>query len=533
MISIKSHINTNTAQFKENKVAMEKLLEKLEGHLEESRFEGKDKHIDKARSRNKMLARERIEMVLDQDSPFLELLPLAGMERKGGFGAGGTNVSGIGIVSGKLCMINSNVGTRKGGSVDFATVFKGLRIGDITRENKLPTINLVESGGANLPDQAKIFNYGGEAFREITRRSAMGLTTISVVFGNATAGGAYVPGMSDFAIFQKKAAKVFLAGPPLVKMATNEIANEEELGGAEMHSKISGVSDYLAEDELDGIRIARELMEIVKTTIPQLIPIGKIEAPKHHPYELLGVVPADRKTPVDVREVILRVCDGSRFSEFKPEYGNTMVCGWGKIHGYPIGIVANNGVIFSESANKGAQFIQLSNKNDIPLLFIQNTTGYMVGKAYEEGGIIKNGAKLINAVSNSKVPSITLMIGSSFGAGNYGMNGRSYDPRFLFTYPNAKIGVMGSEQLAGVMNIIQRASAKAAGIPFDEDNAKVIQQMLNNEAESKASAWHSTSELWDDGVIDPRQTRNYLGFALAILYNQEIKGAKEYGVWRM
>ena len=533
MISIKSHINTSSAQFKDNKAAMEKLLEKLEGHLEESRFEGKDKHIDKARSRNKMLARERIEMVLDQDSPFLELLPLAGMKRKGGFGAGGTNVSGIGIVSGKLCMINSNVGTRKGGSVDYATVFKGLRIGDITRENKLPTINLVESGGANLPDQAKIFNYGGEAFREITRRSAMGLSTISVVFGNATAGGAYVPGMSDFAIFQKKAAKVFLAGPPLVKMATNEIANEEELGGAEMHSKISGVSDYLAEDELDGIRIARELMEIVKTTEPQLIPENNIEEPKHLPHELLGVVPADPKTPVDVREVILRVCDGSRFSEFKPEYGNTMVCGWGKIHGYPIGIIANNGVIFSESANKGAQFIQLSNKNDIPLLFIQNTTGYMVGKAYEEGGIIKNGAKLINAVSNSKVPSITLMMGSSFGAGNYGMNGRSYDPNFLFTYPNAKIGVMGSEQLAGVMNIIQRASAKAAGIPFDEDNAKVIQQMLINEAESKASAWHSTSELWDDGVIDPRQTRNYLGFALAILYNQEIKGAKEYGVWRM
>ena len=533
MISIKSHINTNSAHFKDNKAAMKKLLEKLEGHLEESRFEGKDKHIDKARSRNKMLARERIEMVLDQDSPFLELLPLAGMKRKGGFGAGGTNVSGIGIVSGKLCMINSNVGTRKGGSVDYATVFKGLRIGDITRENKLPTINLVESGGANLPDQAKIFNYGGEAFREITRRSAMGLSTISVVFGNATAGGAYVPGMSDFAIFQKKAAKVFLAGPPLVKMATNEIANEEELGGAEMHSKISGVSDYLAEDELDGIRIARELMEIVKTTEPQLIPENNIEEPKHLPHELLGVVPADPKTPVDVREVILRVCDGSRFSEFKPEYGNTMVCGWGKIHGYPIGIIANNGVIFSESANKGTQFIQLSNKNDIPLLFIQNTTGYMVGKAYEEGGIIKNGAKLINAVSNSKVPSITLMMGSSFGAGNYGMNGRSYDPNFLFTYPNAKIGVMGSEQLAGVMNIIQRASAKAAGIPFDEDNAKVIQQMLINEAESKASAWHSTSELWDDGVIDPRQTRNYLGFALAILYNQEIKGAKEYGVWRM
>ena len=533
MLRVKSHINTNSEKFQQNKAEMEKLLAKLDGHMQESRFEGKEKHIEKARSRNKMLARERIEMVLDQDSPFLELLPLAGMKKKGGFGAGGTNVSGIGIVSGKLCMINSNVGTRKGGSVDYATVFKGLRIGDITRDNKLPTVNLVESGGANLPDQAKIFNYGGEAFREITRRSAMGLTTVSVVFGNATAGGAYVPGMSDFAVFQKQAAKVFLAGPPLVKMATNEIADEEELGGAEMHSKISGVSDYLAEDELDGIRIAREIMEIVKTTTPQLIPESEIEEPTNATDELLGVVPVDPKNPVDVREVILRICDGSRFSEFKSEYGNTMVCGWGKIHGYPIGIVANNGVIFSESANKGAQFIQLSNKNDIPLLFIQNTTGYMVGKAYEEGGIIKNGAKLINAVSNSKVPSITLMIGSSFGAGNYGMNGRSYDPNFLFTYPNAKIGVMGSEQLAGVMNIIQRASSKAAGIPFDEDNAKMIQQMLIQEAESKASSWHSTSELWDDGVIDPRETRNYLGFSLAILYNQKIEGAKSFGVWRM
>lgn len=361
----------------------------------------------------------------------------------------------------------------------------------------------------------------------------MGLTTISVVFGNATAGGAYVPGMSDFSIFQKQAAKVFLAGPPLVKMATNEISNEEELGGAEMHSKISGVSDYLAEDEFDGIRIAREIMEVVKPTRPELIPEEDIKEPLHSPEDLLGVIPSDPKTPLDVREVILRICDESKFSEFKKEYGNTMVCGWGKIHGYPIGIIANNGVIFSESANKGAQFIQLSNKNDIPLLFIQNTTGYMVGKAYEEGGIIKNGAKLINAVSNSKVPSVTLMIGASFGAGNYGMNGRSYDPNFLFTYPNAKIGVMGSEQLAGVMNIIQKASAKASGIPYDEENAKMIQQMLINEAESKASAWHSTSELWDDGVIDPRETRNYLGFAFAVLYNQKIEGAKSYGIWRM
>lgn len=533
MKSLKSNINTNSAAFKDNANAMEELINKLEKHLEESRFEGKEKHVEKARKRGKMLARERIELVLDKDSPFMELLPLAGMEKKGGFGAGGTNVSGIGLVKGKLCMINSNVGTRKGGSVDYATVFKGLRVSQITRENKLPTINLVESGGANLPDQAKIFNYGGEAFREITRRSKMGLTTISVVFGNATAGGAYVPGMSDYAIFQKQAAKVFLAGPPLVKMATNEVSSEEELGGAEMHSRVSGVSDYLAEDEFDGIRMAREIMEFIKVEKPHQFPELKIKPPLFNADEILGVVPADVKIPMDVRELIMRITDGSEFSEFKPEYGNTMVCGWTKIHGYPVGILGNNGVIFSESANKAAHFIQLSNKNDIPLIFLQNTTGYMVGKEYEEGGIIKNGAKLINAVSNSEVPSITLMIGSSFGAGNYGMNGRSYDPNFLFTYPNAKIGVMGSEQLSGVMEIIQRASAKARGEEYDEEQGNMIKAMLISEAESKASSWHSTSELWDDGVIDPRETRNYLGFALAVLYNQEIKGADSFGVWRM
>ena len=533
MKSLNSNTNTKSAAFNDNAAAMEELVNKLGKHLEESRFEGKEKHVEKARKRGKMLARERIELVLDKDSPFMELLPLAGMEKKGGFGAGGTNVSGIGLVKGKLCMINSNVGTRKGGSVDYATVFKGLRVSQITRENKLPTINLVESGGANLTDQAKIFNYGGEAFREITRRSKMGLTTISVVFGNATAGGAYVPGMSDYAIFQKQAAKVFLAGPPLVKMATNEVSTEEELGGAEMHSRVSGVSDYLAEDEFDGIRMAREIMEFIKVEKPHQSPENNIAPPLFDPEEILGVVPADVKIPMDVRELIMRITDGSEFSEFKPEYGNTMVCGWTKIHGYPVGIIGNNGVIFSESANKAAHFIQLSNKNDIPLIFLQNTTGYMVGKEYEEGGIIKNGAKLINAVSNSEVPSITLMIGSSFGAGNYGMNGRSYDPNFLFSYPNAKIGVMGSEQLSGVMEIIQRASAKARGEEYDEEQGNMIKAMLISEAESKASSWHSTSELWDDGVIDPRETRNYLGFALAILYNQEIKGADSFGVWRM
>ena len=532
MPTLTSNINIKSASFKENEEKMLAFIAKLDKHMESSRFQGKDHHIERARKRGKLLARERLELLLDQDSPFLELLPLAGMERKGGFGAGGTNVSGIGLVCGKLCMINSNVGTRKGGSVDYATTFKSLRLGQIARENRLPSINLVESGGANLPDQAKIFNYGGESFREITRRSKMGIPTISVVFGNATAGGAYVPGMSDFAIFQKKAAKVFLAGPPLVKMATNEVSTEEELGGAEMHSRISGVSDYLATDEYDGIRLAREIMSLVKVDEPHLIPQELIESPRYSAADLLGIVSADPKKPFDVREILARTLDGSKFSEFKAEYGSSMVTGWGKIHGYPVGIVANNGVIFSESASKGAQFIQLSNKNDIPLIFIQNTTGYMVGKEYEEGGIIKNGAKLINAVSNSEVPHISLLVGSSFGAGNYGMCGRSYDPRFLFTYPNAKIGVMGSEQLAGVMDIVQRASAKSRGEEFDEEKAKMLKAMLIAEAESKSSAWYSTSELWDDGIIDPRETRNYLGFSLAIIYNQSIKGSDSYGVWR-
>ena len=532
MRPLQSKINPNSQQFKTNQEGMKTFIEELDKAMTESRFQGKEKHIERARKRGKLLARERLELVLDKDSPFIELLPLSGMSRKGGFGAGGTNVSGIGLVSGKLCMINSNVGTRKGGSTDYASVFKAIRLGQIARENRLPTINLVESGGANLPDQAKIFNYGGETFREITRRSKMGIPTISIVFGNATAGGAYVPGMSDFSIFQKQKAKVFLAGPPLVKMATNEIATAEELGGAAMHSRVSGVSDYLAEDELDGIRIAREIMELVDVGKPHFIPTGKIEHPLFDAEEILGVVPANTKTPFDARELICRIVDGSKFSDFKPEYGSTLVTGWAKIHGYPVGILANNGVIFSESADKGAQFIQLSNKNNIPLLFLQNTTGYMVGKAYEEGGIIKNGAKLINAVSNSEVPSITLMIGNSYGAGNYGMNGRSYDPRFLFTYPNAKIGVMGSEQLAGVMEIVQRASAKSLGKEYDEKQGAMMKAMLIQDIEKTTSAWHSTSELWDDGVIDPRETRNYLGISLAVLYSQPIKGAEGYGVWR-
>ena len=355
---LKSNININSRAAKENKQEMLALLEQLDKHKEESRFQGREHQIARARKRGKLLARERIELVLDEDSPFLELMPLAGMMAKG-FGAGGTSVSGIGLVQGKLCVVNSNVVTRKGGSVDYSTMAKSMRVGDITMENKLPAINLVESGGANLPDQARCFNIGGRGFKDITNRSKYNISTISVVFGNATAGGAYIPGMSDYSIFQKESAKVFLAGPPLVKMATSEVSSAEELGGAAMHSRVSGVSDYLAEDELDGIQIARDIMRHVKVTKPHLEPEGEILEPLYDAEEILSVVPANIKTPFDIRELIMRIVDGSDFSEFKPEYGSTLITGWTKIHGYPVGIIGNNGVIFTESANKGAQFIQL------------------------------------------------------------------------------------------------------------------------------------------------------------------------------
>lgn len=509
---------------------MQKLVAELEAKLQKSRYQGSDKHTAKAQAQGKLLARDRIELLLDEDSPFLELLPLAGLGLEG-FGPGGTTVTGIGLVSGKICLITANVGTNKGGAVDYATLQKSIRIGEIALENRLPVINLVESAGANLPEQEKIFNYGGITFREITRRSKAGLTTISVVFGNSTAGGAYVPGMSDYTVMVKGQAKVFLAGPPLVKMATNEITDDESLGGAEMHSKVSGVSDYLAQDEADGIRLAREIVSFIDSE-DAFVPHAPVEEPAYSPEEILGIVSPDPKIPYDIREVIARLTDGSKFHEFKAEYGSTLVTGFAEVHGYKVGILGNNGVLFSESANKGTQFIQLCNRSKIPLLFLQNITGFMVGRKYEEGGIIKNGAKLINAVSNSEVPAITIMVGASYGAGNYAMSGRAYQPRFLFSWPNSKIAVMGPDQLAGVMEIIQRQAAEAGGGVYDEEMGKQMREYMMKEVAQKSSAWYSTGNIWDDGVIDPRETRHILGICLAVVNHSPIKGATSYGVFR-
>lgn len=532
MRPIKSAINTQSTFFKENSSQMLELIKELESYQQKSLFQGKEKHLLKAQKENKLLARERIELLLDPDSFFMEISPLIGLKGKG-FGPGGTTVCGIGLVSQRLCMISANVGSNRGGSIDKATLQKSIRMGEIVLENGLPVINLVESSGANLAEQEEIFNYGGTIFRDITRRSRKGFPTISVVFGNSTAGGAYIPGMSDYTIMVRNNAKVFLAGPPLVKMATNEITDDESLGGAEMHSHISGVSDYLAENEQDAIRLAREVVAQLVPAQTQAPSQKKVDEPLYSPEELLGIVPADLKKPIDARELIARIVDGSRFSEFKPNYGNTLITGYAEIHGYKIGIIANNGVIFSEAANKATHFIQLCNRNNIPLLYLQNTTGFMVGKAYEEGGIIKHGAKMINAVSNSDVPSITIMIGASYGAGNYAMNGRAYQPRFLFSYPNSKIAVMGPEQLSGVMEIIQRAAAHKAGAVFDEEQAAQLRQYMMQQVEQSSSAWHSTSEGWDDGVIDPRETRNYLAVCLATIHNQAIVGTTEFGVFRM
>jgi len=524
-----STINKNSKTFQANYEGMTDLLKQLEAYKVESRFQGTDARIERARKNDQLLASERIQLVLDKDSPFLELMPLAGLGVDNGFGANGTTIIGIGLVGGKLCMINSNIGTKKGGTMDFSTTKKYIRMNEIILENRLPCIQLVESGGANLPDQVRTFELAGANFREITRRSEAGLTTISVVFGNATAGGAYVPGMSDISVFVKNKAQVFLAGPPLLKMATNEIANAEELGGAEMHSSKSGVSDYLATDEIEGIKLARQLMTTIEAPNPHFIPADFIEAPKFDVDELLGIISPNIRIPFDVREVIARITDGSKFLEFKPDYGNTLVTGWAEIHGYMVGIIGNNGVLFSESASKGAHFIQLCCQRNIPIVFLQNITGFMVGSKYEAQGIAKDGAKL----SNSKVPTITINLASSYGAGNYAMNGRSYQPSFMFAYPNSKVSVMGSEQIAGVMEIIQKGKAKRAGVPFDEAKFAPTKKAIIKNNEAVSSAWYASGHLWDDGIIDPRETRNYVGFCLNVFNNQPINGTQTYGVFRM
>jgi acetyl-CoA carboxylase carboxyltransferase component len=523
--------NERDGLFAENRAQNLAALERLTAALAKSREGGGPKYIERHKSRGRLLPRERIELLLDPGAHFLELCPIAGHDM-GGEHTGTAILGGVGVVSGVECMITASEATLKGGAVTEMAMRKSGRLADIAAENRLPSISLIESAGADLPNQSKIFVPGGRGFRDLTRASKARVPTVCVVFGSSTAGGAYIPGMSDYAIFVKKQAEVYLAGPPLVKMATGEVANAEELGGAEMHARVSGVADYLAEDERDGLRLAREVMAHIGWRKPGPAPSSEVEAPLFGAEDLLGLAPADVRVPADPHEIIARLTDGSRFAEFKPLYGSTLVCGWASIHGFPVGILANNGILFSDSANKGAQFIQLCNQTNTPLVFLQNITGFMVGTKYEQEGIIKNGAKLINAVSNSTVPAITIMTGASYGAGNYAMCGRAYAPRFLFSWPNHRIAVMGGKQLAGVLDIIQRDAAEKRGDAVDEEKLGVMKAMIEGQIDLESTAFFASARLWDDGIIDPRDTRTVLGISLSAAHNAPVVGTTEWGVFR-
>jgi acetyl-CoA carboxylase carboxyltransferase component len=473
-----------------------------------------------------------MELLVDRDAPMLELSPLAAWGTE--FPVGASIVTAIGVVSGVECVLIAHDPTVRGGAMNPYTLRKTLRALEIARRNRLPVINLVESGGADLPTQSDLFVGAGKIFHDLTELSAMGVATIALVFGNSTAGGAYVPGMCDYAVLVDQQAKVFLGGPPLVKMATGEDADDESLGGADMHSRVSGVADYFAVDELDCIRIGRQIVADLNWRKLGPTPSGRVEEPLYDPDELLGIVSADFRVPFDPREVIARVVDGSRFSEYKARYGTSLVTGWSSVHGFPVGILANErGVLFSEESKKASEFILLANSSDTPLVFLQNTTGYMVGTRYEQGGIIKDGAKMINAVTNSTVPHITVNMAASFGAGNYGMSGRAYDPRLMFAWANAKLAVMGAQQLAGVLSIVGRASAQAAGREFDADADEQRRQQIEAQIERESHAFFVSARLYDDGVIDPRDTRSVLGIALSAAHSGPIEGRRGFGVFRM
>ncbi|MBC7630130.1 carboxyl transferase domain-containing protein [Aeromicrobium sp.] len=529
---MKSAVDTTSKIYAGNRESMlERVADLAEQHAK-ALAGGGEKYVARHHARGKLTARERIELLIDPDSPFLELSSLAAWGTD--FAVGGSIVTGIGVIEGVECMVVANDPTVKGGSSNPSTLKKSARAAQIAHECHLPTINLVESGGADLPTQKDIFIPGGAMFRNITRASAARRPTIALVFGNSTAGGAYIPGMSDYVVMVKEGAKVFLGGPPLVKMATGEESDDESLGGAEMHARQSGLADYLAVDEHDAIRLGRSIVKRLNWRKTGRVPEPTYAEPVLDPDELLGIVPTDLKIPFDPREVIARLVDGSELDEFKPLYGSSLVTGYAQLHGYPIGILANaQGVLFSQEAQKAAQFIQLANQTDTPLLFLHNTTGYMVGAEYEQGGIIKHGAQMINAVSNSTVPHLSVVMGASYGAGHYGMSGRAYDPRFMFSWPNAKSSVMGPAQLAGVISIVARGAAESKGQPYDEEADQQMRAYIEAQIEKESLAYFTSGMLYDDGVIDPRDTRTILGICLSAINTVPVKGAEGYGVFRL
>jgi acyl-CoA carboxylase subunit beta len=531
MTVLRSTVDTAAPAYRQNRAALLQRLDELAAEQAKAVAGGGPKYVERHRSRGKLLARERIELLLDPDTPFLELSPLAAWGTD--YPVGASVVTGIGVVSGVECLVSANDPTVRGGASNPWTLKKSLRANEIALRNRLPLVSMVESGGADLPSQAEIFVPGGRIFADLTRLSAAGVPTVALVFGNSTAGGAYVPGLCDYTVLVKRRAKVFLGGPPLVKMATGEESDDESLGGAEMHAQVSGLADYLASDERDALRIGRRIVARLGWRKLGPGPTEPADEPVHDPDELLGIVSADLRVPFDPREVLARVLDGSRFDEFKPAYGRSLVTGWASIHGYPVGVLANaQGVLFSAESQKATQFIQLANQIGTPLVFLQNTTGYMVGARYEQGGIIKHGAAMINAVTNSRVPHLTVVLGASYGAGNYGMCGRAYDPRFLFSWPGAKSAVMGPQQLAGVLSIVARQAAEARGQGYDEQGDTAMRAMVEEQIEAQSTAFAMSGRLYDDGVIDPRDTRTVLGLSLSVIHNGQWQGTHGYGVFR-
>ncbi len=540
---LESKLDPNSDLFQQNRTDMLDMLNTMDELLAEAAEGGGREAMARLEARKKMPIRERISHALDRDSPFLEISPLAAWRSPYAVGSG--FVVGIGIIENVECVILGHDPSVRAGAFNQFNAKKLMRGLEISRVNRMPYVQFVESAGADLrgaggsdPEAATQregghFAESGRLFYEITELSKLRIPTISVVFGASTAGGAYQPGMSDYNIFIKNQSKVFLGGPPLVKMATGEDADEESLGGADMHTTISGLGDYLAQDELDGIRICREVVAHLNWRKLGPTPEPNFDEPVQDPEDLLGLVPKDIKTPFDIREVVGRIVDGSRFEEFKALYGPTLVCGWASIHGYPLGILGNNGALFSESSEKAAQFIQLCNQIDVPLLFLHNITGYIVGTDFEQGGITKNGSKMINAVSNSTVPHITVIVGASYGAGNYGMSGRAYGTRFTYIWPTAKIAVMGPKQMAGVMSIVRRAAAKRRGIAFDEAADAKRAATAEHWAEERSKGLYATSRVSDDGMIDPRDTRTIIAMSLSACYNNKVEGTKEFGTWRM
>ncbi len=547
MAVIESQLNPNDERFKENAAHNRALAEELRARLAQARQGGGEKYQRRHEAQGKLFVRERIDKLLDPGSPFLELSPLAAWHMYHNESPGAGVVTGIGRVSGRECLIIANDATVKGGSYLPLTVKKHLRAQEVAQENHLPCIYLVDSGGAFLPLQAEVFpdrDHFGRIFYNQARMSALGIPQIAAVMGSCTAGGAYVPAMSDETVIVQGTGTIFLAGPPLVKAATGEEVTAEELGGAYIHTHKSGVADHFADDDDQALEIVREIVATLninprhspRTTRESQnpkIPNQKSEAPLYPAEELYGIIPKSFRESYDAREVMARIVDGSALREFKANYGTTLVTGFARIDGFPVGIIANNGVLFSESALKGAHFVELCTARNIPLLFLQNITGFMVGKEYEAGGIAKDGAKMVHAVANANVPKFTIIIGGSFGAGNYGMCGRAYQPRFLWMWPNARISVMGAEQAANVLlTVKQDQLAREGKPPMTPEEAAAFKQPTLDKYEAEGSPYYSTGRLWDDGILDPIETRRVLGLAIAVAYNAPVEETR-YGVFRM